>query len=429
MLLRELTKKSLSVFIIRITGVFVLFLFTLFITNFFSPENVGRYDFVRSTVMIIGGIALMGTNQAIIYYSGLLKAKNSMGSIKSIYFKMLKIIAMTSFAFLFLYLFLSVQNKAIINSIFNKPDAFNLVFKSFAVLMFFTSTMLNIDTIRAIEKTMMSELYRNIFRYTPVFIGAVVLFFTNRQDLIVDVYLAGFFILSMISSIHVLSSFKKGSYTQKNILSFTTKEILKVSTPMAISAMAYFVMQSIDVIILAIYEGFDKLAYYSVSVKLATLIALALLSVNIVVAPKIAELYEKKKTKEMQEIIKKSTRIIFIISVVTLLFLVFFSETILGLFGQNYLVAKQALIILIFAQFFNSLSGPGAIYLNMTKRQGVLNKILLTGLIVNIGLNFYLIPSYGISGAAIATLISFIFWNLIIILYIYHKDRVKVFLT
>ena len=429
MLLRELTKKSLSVFIIRITGVFVLFLFTLFITNFFSPENVGRYDFVRSTVMIIGGVALMGTNQAIIYYSGLLKAKNSMGSIKSIYFKMLKIIAMTSFAFLFLYLFLSVQNKAIINSIFNKPDAFNLVFKSFAVLIFFTSTMLNIDTIRAIEKTMMSELYRNIFRYTPVFIGAVVLFFTNRQDLIVDVYLAGFFILSVISSIHVLLSFKKGSYTQKNILSFTTKEILKVSTPMAISAMAYFVMQSIDVIILAIYEGFDKLAYYSVSVKLATLIALALLSVNIVVAPKIAELYEKKKIKEMQEIIKKSTRIIFIISVVTLLFLVFFSETILGLFGQNYLVAKQALIILIFAQFFNSLSGPGAIYLNMTKRQGVLNKILLTGLIVNIGLNFYLIPSYGISGAAIATLISFVFWNLIIILYIYHKDRVKVFLT
>ena len=429
MLLRELTKKSLSVFIIRITGVFVLFLFTLFITNFFSPENVGRYDFVRSTVMIIGGVALMGTNQAIIYYSGLLKAKNSMGSIKSIYFKMLKIIAMTSFAFLFLYLFLSVQNKAIINSIFNKHDAFNLVFNSFSVLIFFTSTMLNIDTIRSIEKTMMSELYRNIFRYTPVFIGAVVLFFTNRQDLIVDVYLAGFFILSVISSIHVLLSFKKGSYTQKNILSFTTKEILKVSTPMAISAMAYFVMQSIDVIILAIYEGFDKLAYYSVSVKLATLIALALLSVNIVVAPKIAELYEKKKIKEMQEIIKKSTRIIFIISVVTLLFLLFFSETVLGLFGQNYLVAKQALIILVFGQFFNSLSGPGAIYLNMTKRQRVLNKILLTGLIVNIGLNFYLIPSYGISGAAIATLISFVFWNLIIILYIYHKDRVKVFLT
>ena len=429
MLLRELTKKSLSVFIIRITGVFVLFLFTLFITNFFSPENVGRYDFVRSTVMIIGGIALMGTNQAIIYYSGLLKAKNSMGSIKSIYFKMLKIIAMTSFAFLFLYLFLSVENKTIINSIFNKPDAFNLVFKSFAVLIFFTSTMLNIDTIRAIEKTMISELYRNIFRYTPVFIGAIVLFFMNRQDLIVDVYLAGFFILSMISSTHVLLSFKKEPYAQNNPLSYTTKEILKVSSPMAVSAMAYFVMQSIDVIILAIYEGFDKLAYYSVSVKLATLIALALLSVNIVVAPKIAELYEKKKKKEMQTIIKKSTRIIFIISVITLLFLVLFSEFILGLFGQNYLVAKQALIILIFGQFFNSISGPGAIYLNMTKRQGVLNRILLTGLIINIALNFYLIPNYGISGAAIATLISFVFWNIIIILYIYHKDQVKVFLT
>ena len=93
MLLKELTKKSLSVFIIRIIGVFVLFIFTLFITNFFTAENVGRYDFVRSTLMIAGGIALMGTNQSIIYYSGLLKARNSMGSIRKIYFKMFKIIS------------------------------------------------------------------------------------------------------------------------------------------------------------------------------------------------------------------------------------------------------------------------------------------------------------------------------------------------
>ena len=40
---------------------------------------------------------------------------------------------------------------------------------------------------------------------------------------------------------------------------------------MASSAIAYFIMQSIDIIILSIYEGFDQIAYYSVSVKLAML--------------------------------------------------------------------------------------------------------------------------------------------------------------
>ena len=43
--------------------------------------------------------------------------------------------------------------------------------------------------------------------------------------------------------------------------------------------------------------------------------------------------------------------------------LFFFSEEILNLFGEGYVVAKNALITLLAAQFFNAFSGPGAIYL------------------------------------------------------------------
>ena len=77
MSIKDLTQKSFSVLIIRSFGVLLLFGFTLFITNFYSAENVGRYDFVRSTLMVLGGISLMGTNQSIIYYSGLLNARKS----------------------------------------------------------------------------------------------------------------------------------------------------------------------------------------------------------------------------------------------------------------------------------------------------------------------------------------------------------------
>ena len=235
--------------------------------------------------------------------------------------------------------------------------------------------------------------------------------------------------MSFLSTAQVLYEFKKDYSSKNNSISFSTNQILSVSAPMAISAMAYFIMQSIDVIILAIYEGFDEVAYYSVAVKLATLTALALLSVNIVVAPKIAEIYENNKMKEMQKIIKNSTRIIFIISLSTLILLCVFSGPILELFGPKYLVANQALLILLFAQFFNSISGPGAIYLNMTKRQSTLNKILFSGLIINVILNFYLIPDFGINGAAMATFISLIFWNILIIIYVYRKDKIKVFLN
>lgn len=427
MSIKDLTQKSFSVLIIRSFGVLLLFGFTLFITNFYSAENVGRYDFVRSTLMVLGGISLMGTNQSIIYYSGLLNARKSIESIRSIYSEMLKIIFTLNL--IILGFFMIFFNESIINDIFKNRESYSLILKTILTLVFFAVTMLNIDTIRALKKTILSEMYRSIFRYLPVFIFAIILLKTNNEELLVEVYLLGFLLLSLFSSIRVYMLFKKIDKPNDKSESFTITEIFKTSSPMALSAIAYFIMQSIDIIILSIYEGFDQIAYYSVSVKLAMLTTLALMSVNIVIAPRIAEIYENQKMQKLQMLIKHSTRIIFLISICVLSVLFFFSEEILGLFGQGYVIANNALLFLLAAQFFNAVSGPGAIYLNMTGRQKTLNKILVSALIINISLNFYLIPTLGINGAAIATLVSLIIWNTITTVLIYSRDKIKIFLN
>jgi len=427
MSIKDLTQKSFSVLIIRSLGVLLLFGFTLFITNFFTAENVGRYDFVRSALMVLGGLALMGTNQSIIYYSGLLKARKSIESIRAVYSKMIKIICVLSFIVLALYIVFFSQEK--VNEFFNNEESFSLLLKSILTLVFFALTMLNIDTIRALQKTVLSEIYRSLFRYLPVFFLAAVLLKFNQQAYLVEAYLTGFVLLSFFSSVRVHKIFKTLQKPNKKSESFSMHEIFKTSAPMALSAIAYFIMQSIDIIILSIYEGFDQIAYYSVSVKLAMVTTLALMSVNIVIAPRIAEIYEKQKLQDMQQLIKHSTRIIFFISLFVLSILFLFSQEILSLFGPDYIKANQALLFLLAAQFFNAVSGPGAIYLNMTGRQKTLNKILILGLIINISLNFYFIPVEGINGAAKATLVSLIIWNAITTLLVYSKDKIKIFLT
>lgn len=427
MSIKDLTQKSFSVLIIRSLGVLLLFGFTLFITNFFTAENVGRYDFVRSALMVLGGLALMGTNQSIIYYSGLLKARKSIESIRAVYSKMIKIICLLSFIVLALYIVFFSQEK--VNEFFNNEESFSLLLKSILTLVFFALTMLNIDTIRALQKTVLSEIYRSLFRYLPVFFLAAVLLKFNQQAYLVEAYLTGFVLLSFFSSARVYKIFKTLQKPNKKSESFSMHEIFKTSAPMALSAIAYFIMQSIDIIILSIYEGFDQIAYYSVSVKLAMVTTLALMSVNIVIAPRIAEIYEKQNLQDMQQLIKHSTRIIFFISLFVLSILFVFSQEILSLFGPDYIKANQALLFLLAAQFFNAVSGPGAIYLNMTGRQKTLNKILILGLIINISLNFYFIPVEGINGAAKATLVSLIIWNAITTILVYSKDKIKIFLT
>ena len=427
MSIKDLTQKSFSVLIIRSFGVLLLFGFTLFITNFFTAENVGRYDFVRSTLMVLGGLALMGTNQSIIYYSGLLKARKSIESIRTIYFKMLRIIVALSL--IILGLFLGLFNESAITQTFNSTESYALILKSILTLIFFATTMLNIDTIRALQNTILSEIYRSLFRYIPVFIFAIILIQYNQQPYLVEAYLLGFVLLSVFSGIKVLNMLASLKKPNDNSEKFSIKDIFKTSAPMALSAIAYFIMQSIDIIILSIYEGFDQIAYYSVSVKLAMVTTLALMSVNIVIAPRIAEIYEKKNMHDMQLLIKHSTRIIFFISICVLSVLFLFSEQILNMFGEGYSQANKALVFLLVAQFFNSISGPGAIYLNMTGRQTTLNKILILGLTINIALNFYFIPVEGINGAAKATLTSLIIWNSITTVFVYSRDKIKIFLT
>ena len=136
-----------------------------------------------------------------------------------------------------------------------------------------------------------------------------------------------------------------------------------------------------------------------------------------------------RKILENGLIFLESSRITFGVSVPILIILGFFSEPILFLFGDNYIAAKNALLILLVGQLFNSVSGPAAIYLNMTGRQRVLNVILAFGLILNILLNIILIPMYGIEGAAFATSFSMAIWNIAAVVTIFSMDRVKTFIS
>ena len=421
-----LIQKSIKVLFLRGSGVVLLFLFTMFLTNYYSAELVGKYDFVRSTIMILSGVSLIGTNQAIIYYSGFLKSKNSLESIKNIYVKMLMMTTALCLLFILGYAMLPEE---FINELFNKQEAHSLILKSIAALFFYTTTMLNIDTLRALNKTISSELYRNIFRYTPIFIFSIILYYTQNQEWLIEAFLASFLLLSLTTLIQVGLLFKKLNLPKNNDYNFSYHQIFARSYPMALSAIAYFIMQSVDIIILTAYEGFESIAYYSVAVKLATVTALALMSVIIVVAPKIAEIYSTNDFEKLNKLINDSARIIFVISIPVLIILFVFSDFMLGLFGENYVLAREALLLLLGGQFFSSLCGPGAVYLNMTGKQKKLNTILILGLGINVILNLVLIPAYGIEGAAVATLISMIFWNSLIVAVIYSTDRIKIFIS
>lgn len=419
-------KNSFYVLLLRVSGVILLFFLSLFLTNFYSANLVGKYDFVRSTIMLLSGISLLGTNQAIIYYSGVLSSKNSFKSIKAVYVKMLSIIfCMSTFIYL---LFLSFS-KEYVNEIFEKQEAYDLINISIQGLFFYSIALLNIDTIRALKKTLLSELFRNIFRYLPIFVFAIVLYFLDQTEMIITWFVVGFILLFFITGIAVYVIFDKIKYLNNKTENISTKEIISTSYPMALSAISYFIMQSIDVIFLGIYNSFETIAYYSIAVKLSSVAALAIVSVNIVIAPKIAKIYKDNNFDKLRVLMKKATRLNVAVSIPILLCIIIFSTYLLSFFGSDYTLAKNSLIILASSQLFNSISGPSAIFLNMTGRQKSLNIILIIALLINVTLNVILIPILGMIGAALSTAISLILWKTAASALVYSLDNIKTFLN
>lgn len=198
---------------------------------------------------------------------------------------------------------------------------------------------------------------------------------------------------------------------------------------MAVSAASFLLMQSLDVLMLTSFTDYETVAFYSAAVKLTLLISIVLSSVNAVIAPQIAKDFASSKLEALKKNIKRSTRLILLMTLPLILILALFSSFVLHFFGASYVSANTALLILLMGQAVNAFCGSIGVYLNMTGKQQVFQVVLLSALGVNVVLNYFLIPKFGMTGAAIATSVSMILWNAAAVLYVYQKDGVKTFLS
>lgn len=421
--------QSVNTMILRIIGVFTLFGFTLFLTHNYSPKIIGQYDFIRTFLLVLGTISLLGTEQSILYFAGLMKSNGNFEELKRLYLKKISLIFISSIIPLIILLLIGDK---IINDFFNDENLYLLLLKATLCLFFFCLTLLNTEVFRALDKSYIAELYRNTLKYLSVIIGAVYLFYIHKQEFLVESFLIGFIFLSIFSYFKIIIIFNKKIKNEKKsglIPSYTHKQIFLKSFPMAISGMAIFLLMSFDVMFLKKFYGNEIVAYYATTIKLITILAMVINSVSITTSTKIAEYFFLNERNELIKIIRKSSRLIFLLTFPMIIILLLFSNTILLVFGAKYTIASQPLIILTIGQGICSLFGPVPIYLNMTGRQKIFQYILIIAVLINFLLNSFLIKLYNMNGAAISYSISMIFWNLTAAIYIYKKDGIKIFIN
>lgn len=415
--------NSAGTFLLRIFGILLQFGILLLLTNYTSEVLVGKFNYLSYLIIILGAIILLGLNTSFFRFTGKLESENKSWYLKKLYLKSVTIVITGFLIVIILYLFSKVLFE--IPFLIKNQELFNLIVMG---IFPFSIMSLNFEVIRSYNKLFVSEIYRSLIRFGLVFVVFLGLIIIGKSEFILLAYIVILFLIAGVSTWYIIVGINHAPLPQEHKnFKLKYKEILTVSVPMTLSYMSLLLMQSIDTVILKMYESFEVVAYYSTAMKISILINIVLIVITTVIGPKIAKLYFDSDLIALKKLMQNAVNLNVIVSLPIIILSIFLSDWVLSIFGENYVLASQAFVIILLGQIVNSLSGPVGMYLNMTNKQKIFRNILGVSLVLNILLNFLLIPQYGMIGAAIAMSVSLSLWNILGFIIVWRKDRILLF--
>ena len=416
--IKDILNKSSRVFALRIVSIISGFFLMYLITNIYGAEGMGIFALSQTILMIVVMFSVFGTDTALLKFSSQYFSNNDYSKLNSFYFSVLKFVIVLSIFISIIIFFI----KGELSVFFNKNLLnHSLFFISFSILpMSFIN--INSESLRGIGRYSLFTTFRYVL--IPVFTILFIYIYGNNNDLLMPVkaYAMSICIVSFLSFIYW---FKKIDFFKYYSSNSKLDNIIKYSFQVLISSSMLLLIQWIDIIILGYFETSSIVGVYSVIMKISLFSSVILFSINSIVASEFSRLYSLDKMVDLRVLIKKSSKIIFFITIPILILIVYFSEFILGYFGAEFIMANKTLHILIAGQFINILCGSVGYILMMTEKQNIFKNIMIFSTCVNILLNIVLIPKYSINGAAIASSVSLILWNIISFSYIYRKYNIS----
>jgi O-antigen/teichoic acid export membrane protein len=188
-------------------------------------------------------------------------------------------------------------------------------------------------------------------------------------------------------------------------------EWFKVSVPLMLVSATHLIMKRTDVLMLGAMVSPAVAGAYQVASRFADLMVFGLAAANTFAAPMMSELHALGRMTDLRRVARLTARVGAVTTLIALVVLVASAGLLLRLFGPGFDVARPALIILAGAQLVNALAGSVGILMSMTGHQNAVSVVLAFAAALNVGLNFVLIPRYGLVGAAVATGLATVAWN------------------
>jgi len=186
------------------------------------------------------------------------------------------------------------------------------------------------------------------------------------------------------------------------------RDLLRYGLPRAPAALFAQLLFVADLFVLARYVPAAEYGVYAAAVRVAQVVVLFLISLNLVFSPFVADLHARGEREWLDSLFKSLTRWTFAATLPIILVLALVPGPVLQLFGGEFATseARTALLILILGQAANVSVGSVGFILIMVGRTGWDLLMYSASLALDVGLAFALVPRLGMRGAAVAQAVT-----------------------
>lgn len=387
-------KNISAAFFLRTIGAIANVLMSIVIARQLSITEAGYFFLTLTIVSILVPTNLFGTNNACLRFIGSDYSENNWENIHG--YSISTLIITGGLSLITTYsLYLGAD--LIAEKIWNKPEMSQNIKKASIAAIFTTIYTLLAFQLQAVHKTIKSIISLSIT--VPLSASIFFLLFqTTKTEQAVNWLIAA-------SAINLFLSifFWKNSTPKVNIKLPSINSLLLACFPLWLVSIMTITITWGSQLIAASWVSPEEIAYFSAAQRTAGLISFILIAVNTVMAPHYAALYKQNKMEELKKFALKSLQIMLIFSAPLAIILLTYSKLIMSVFGEKFIAGSNLLIILAFGQLINVITGSVGYLLMMSGHEKDLRNIVFTSGFTTILLALFLIPSFGIVGAALAT--------------------------
>ena len=400
----------------------------VWVARYLGPEKFGLFSYALAFVSIFQGIAKLGLDGIVVRDLVQEPEKRDVYLGTSFWLKLLGGII----TFLIITIILVIQSlltshfspltshfSLLTSHFFTETNiyiliiAFGIIFQSFEVIDFYyqATVQANYISIRRIIQLILSS----IIKIFLVFIGA---------DLI-------WFVLVSLFDIISLSIMGWLIYRSQGLPNFVRyfdieigKKLLKDSWPLLLSSITIMIQARIDQIMLKQFIGFRELGNYVVALNIIEVLGFVPMILHQSLLPAIVDAKKKSKNIYYNRLLDYY-RLMFSLFLIAFIILFFCGDIIIRfLYGNKYEIASQIISLIAFRLFFAYMGVAKGAFITTENlfRYSLLTSI--AGAILNVTLNYILIPQFKSYGAILSSFISF-FITIFLFDFFYSRTRIN----